>query len=669
MNKVRQLKDKYLSSDFAKKYFYEGDDLGAVAGNDRTFFKLWSPLAKNVYLNLYHEGNESPSYAKIPMIKASSGVWEHEVKENLHGTYYDYSIFFDNDDIGVISADPYAKGAGVNGIRSMVVDFERIDPSGWASDKAPYSDKEDFIYEIHVKDFSWDRSGGFPKQSRGKYAALSYPNTTLNNDGVHPTGIAHLRKLGVNCIQLMPIYDYGSVDEARSFENMSDASKLSASNSLIDKEQFNWGYDPVNYNVPEGSYSSNPYDGSVRITELKEAILSLHQNGFKVIMDVVYNHTYSLDSWLQRTVPWYFYRVDENGNVSNGSACGEDIASEMPMCNKYIRESVLFWAKEYHIDGFRFDLMGLLDTKLMNDIRNDLDKIYGKGQKLLYGEPWAADETSIEKGRIQALKKNFTHLNEEIGMFSDDIRDSIKGSVFELDEPGFVNGGKDFEASICDCLLGKYNKDVEGNYDVAEPSRIISYVSSHDNQTLFDKLSETTKDKTKLIKQYKLAAGIYLTMQGRPFMLSGEEFGRTKDGNENSFDSPIEVNRVDWICSLQNTELSEYYRGLIALRKCIPGLCDKDKGAQKRIEILDARDGVVSFLVNNKESEISRWKRILVVYNSSNRDFFVGPLVDGARKWELLVNETSSLIWQDRTQINSKIYAAPCSILILGQLD
>ncbi len=656
MNKVRQLKDKYLSSDFEKNFFYEGNDLGAVISNDRTFFKLWSPLATSVYLNLYHEGNDSPSYAKIPMIKASSGVWEHEAKENLHGTYYDYTLIFEDNDTSVISADPYAKGAGVNGIRSMAVDFKRVNPGGWESDIAPYNDKEDFIYEIHVKDFSWDKSGGFPKESRGKYAALSYPNTTLNNDGVHPTGIAHLSKLGVNCIQLMPVYDYGSVDEARDFDNASD-------------EQFNWGYDPVNYNVPEGSYSSNPYDGSVRITELKEAILSLHQNGFKVIMDVVYNHTYSLDSCLQRTVPWYFYRADKDGNASNGSACGEDIASEMPMCNKYIRESVLFWVKEYHIDGFRFDLMGLLDTKLMNDIRHDLDECFGKDQKLLYGEPWAADKTFIEKGRVQSIKKNFTHLNENIGMFSDDIRDSIKGSVFELDEPGFVNGGEDFETSICDCLLGKYNKDVNGNFDVAEPSRIISYVSSHDNQTLFDKLSETTKDKEKLIKQYKLAAGIYLTMQGRPFMLSGEDFGRTKGGNENSFDSPIEVNRVDWMCSLQNAELSEYYRGLIALRKCIPGLCDKDKGAQKRIEILYARDGVVSFFVNNKESEISRWKRILVVYNSSNRDFCVGTLVDSARKWELLVNETSSLIWQERTQINETMNAAPCSALIMGQLD
>lgn len=330
--------------------------------------------------------------------------------------------------------------------------------------------------------------------------AFTCENTTLEGEGRFPTGISYLKKLGVNYVQIMPMYDYGSVDESGEIPG------------------FNWGYDPVNYNVPEGSYSTDPYHGEVRIKELKEMVQSLHKNGFRVIMDVVYNHTYSLESWFQKTAPWYFYRVWEDGSISNGSACGNDVASERTMCAKYILGSVLYWTEEYHIDGFRFDLMGLLDVKLMNQIRRELDARYGKGEKLVFGEPWRAEKTAMEGEALPADKEHIGLLDEQIGMFSDDTRDAIKGSVFEADE----------------------------TLEVKAPSQIITYVSAHDNHTLWDKLSETTKNKKQRQKEYRLAAGIYLTCQGTPFFLSGEEFARTKGGRDNTYNASIDINRLNW---------------------------------------------------------------------------------------------------------------------------
>lgn len=297
------------------------------------------------------------------MKRQENGVWSYETGESLHGVYYDFLLDIEGERIQ--SADPYARACGVNGTRSMAVDLRKTDPEGWEEDVAPQKEGEQIIYELHVKEFSWDVSGGFPEHVRGKYPAFCCENTSLYGEGTYPTGTAYLKQLGVNYVQLMPVYDYGSVDEAGRADG------------------FNWGYDPLNYNVPEGSYSTDPFHGEVRIRELKEAIQALHRQGFRVIMDVVYNHTYSLDSWLQKTMPWYFYRVWEDGSVSNGSACGNDVASEQAMCAKYILESVLYWAEEYHMDGFRFDLMGLLDVELMNRIRKGLDARYGTGEKLV----------------------------------------------------------------------------------------------------------------------------------------------------------------------------------------------------------------------------------------------------------------------------------------------
>ena len=528
----------------------------------------------------------------------------------------------------------------------MAADLRRTDPEGWEEDLAPENGPEQVIYETHVKEFSWDPAGGFPEEVRGKYRAFCCEDTTLHGDGVHPTGLSYLKELGVTHVQLMPVYDYGSVDEAG------------------DPAQFNWGYDPVNWNVPEGSYSSDPARGEVRIRELKEAVQSLHRQGFRVTMDVVYNHTYSLETALQKTAPWYYYRVKEDGTVSNGSACGNDIASERPMCAKLILESVLYWAEEYHMDGFRFDLMGLLDVELMNRIRTALDERFGKGEKLVYGEPWAAGYTAMEKGFRQAVKNNVRHLDENIGIFSDRTRDAVRGSVFRLKEPGFVNGAQGMEGAILNSA--KAWQGSRGARMLA-PSQTITYISAHDNQTLWDKLAETTPDEEERRRQYRLAAGIYLTCQGRLFFLSGEEAARTKGGLEDSYNASIEINRLDWERAWRERELVDYYRGLIALRKQLPGLCDKSPQAEGRIRAAWKRKGFAGFYVDNcRDGEDSPWKTLCILYNRRKKPVRVPLEGDG---WEALADGRDSFLWKKPEQVRKEAQVEAVSILVLGKRE
>lgn len=638
---VKQWNEYYSGPEFQQNFIYDGKDLGAVCTDGGTVFKLWSPSAEQIALNLYKEGSVVSAFAVHLMKRGEKGVWEYRTEENLHGTYYDFTLLADGEK--VVSADPYARACGVNGRRSMAVDLRKTDPEGWELDKAPEYDRERIICELHVKEFSWDIPGGFPEACRGKYRAFLHTDTTLNGDGKHPTGIPYLKELGVTHIQLMPVYDYGSVDEAGS------------------DDQFNWGYDPINYNVPEGSYSSDPEHGEVRVRELKELVQSLHREGFRVIMDVVYNHTYSLDSWFQRTAPWYFYRADKKGVPSNGSACGNDVASERAMCSKYILDSVLYWAEEYHMDGFRFDLMGLLDAGLMNRIRAELDARYGTGEKMVFGEPWAADKTAIEPGVSQALKKNMKKLDRNVGMFSDDIRDAVKGSVFKLDEPGFVNGGEGFEDDILNSVQAWCHK---GRFGIKAPSQVITYVSSHDNQTLWDKLAETISDEKMLRKAYRLAAGIYMTCQGNLFFLSGEEFGRTKNGIADSYRSPITVNRLDWEKAWEERSLVVYYQGLIALRKQLPGLCDKSDMAWKRVGRRWKKDGVVGFeLDNTTENGTSAWKTLRVLYNASQKAEEIRVSGDG---WEILADASDSFQWKTPAVVTGTVAVPPVSFVILG---
>ena len=587
--RARELKDYYLTKEFEDKYNYKGE-LGVDLSEAGTVFKLWSPVADKVDLRLFENGTEGEAEAIFPMEKKVKGVWEYKTDKKLNGKYYDYLLIIEGKES--ISSDPYAKACGINGIRSMVIDLNETNPKDWENDKAPEREAEDIIYELHVKEFSYAEESGFPENVRGKYKAFTVDNTSLRNEGKIPTGLNYIRELGVNHIQLMPVYDYASVSE--------DGTGA----------QFNWGYDPLNYNIPDGSYSTDAANGEVRIKEFKEMIQALHKKGFRVIMDVVYNHTFDLNTSLQKTMPYYHYRVDEKGGLSDGSACGNDIASEMPMTEKYIIDSVLYWAEEYHIDGFRFDLMGLLTVDVMNKIQKALDEKYGRGEKLIYGEPWSAEDSYMEKGVEGSYKKNIEKLDEYIGIFSDDIRDSVKGHVFYENEAGFVNGDVDFIDNIEKGLT---------SFGVS-PKHIISYVSCHDNHTLWDKLSITTKDVAKRLKQYKLAAAIYMSCQGRIFIYSGEEFLRTKNGEHNTFNMPIELNRIDWKLAEENKDMVEYYKALIKLRKELTGLCDKAADAGKNIETFIKNKGLLGVRVVNKTIGTTEplYKEAVIIFNAND---------------------------------------------------
>lgn len=650
MRTGREWKQFYGALDFRRNFTYEGHDLGVRCTKEGTKFLLWSPCAESVILHFYENGEGGRENKSVRMQKEEKGIWTYRTGEELHGIYYDYEVTIEGKTRR--TADPYAKACGVNGKRSMVVNLEKTDPEGWRDDKAPERPAENIIYELHVKEFSWDNSGGFPEKYRGKYKAFLCGDTTLFNDGVHKTGCAYLKELGVTHVQLMPVYDYGSVDEAGS-----------------DKE-FNWGYDPVNYNVPEGSYSTDASRGEVRIREMKEMIQALHRQGFRVIMDVVYNHTYSLDSWFQRTVPWYYYRVNEDGSVSDGSACGNDTANERPMCGNYILDSVLYWAEEYHIDGFRFDLMGLMDVELINRIRRELDIRYGKGEKLLYGEPWTADKTAMEGNKKGALKENLDLLDENIGIFCDNTRNVVKGSVFDVDKIGFVNGAKGLEEDVLKSVRA-WQKTEE--LCVKSPAQIITYVSAHDNHTLWDRIMETVPDERMWMKINKMAAAVYMTCQGNLFLLSGEEFARTKDGLDNTYKAPIALNRLDWKRAWENRELVEYYKGLIVLRKQQPGLCDKSRDAWKRIGDVWTEPQAIGFSVDNTQKDMQGhmrecsgpvWRQLYIVYNSRAESLKV-RLLDGT--WNVLADGESSFRWKTPSEVAGEVWAAPSSVLILGK--
>ena len=635
----------FNSKAFARRFHYEGGDLGARLTEAGTEFRLWVPTAETVQLRLFRSGHEGEAFETLTMERGEKGVWLACIARRLDGMYYDYLVTVEGTTRR--TADPYARACGLNGQRSMVVDLAATDPEGWQEDKAPDRQPEDIIYEVHVREFSWAESGGFPERWQGKYKAFCCADTTLFDRGSQPTGLAYLRQLGVTHVQLMPVYDYGSVDEAHP------------------DDSFNWGYDPVNYNVPEGSYSTDPARGEVRIRELKELVQSLHRQGFRVIMDVVYNHTYHQDSWLERAVPGYYYRAWTDGGWSNGSGCGNDVASERSMCAKYILDSVLYWAEEYHMDGFRFDLMGLLDTDLMERIRAALDERFGRGEKLVFGEPWAAGPTARKRGVQLADKKALAELDPEIGAFCDGVRDAVKGPVMYREKPGFVNGGSGFEKRILHSITAWCGQ--ARNFRAAAPSQTITYLSSHDDMTLWDKLVVTMDPQQNFddpapqgMRASRLAAAIYMTCQGRLFLLSGEEFGRTKQGEDNTHKAPIELNRLDWARAWQNRELVEYYQGLIALRKQLPALCDKSEQAGRRLlhsEVPAAR--CVTALLENG----GRWSKILLAYNASSRAMEL-ELEEG--EWELLADERSSSWWQEHPAVQN-VQVQPMAAMILGK--
>lgn len=636
----------FNSEQFEKEYHHSGP-LGAFCGREGSRILLWAPTAQNVVLNLYRKGHDCPAFDSRSMVRGENGLWQHCSEENLDGLYYDFDVTVDGHTRR--TADPYARACGVNGERSMVVDLAATDPEGWENDRAPQQKAEQIIYELHVKDFSWDPKGGFDENDRGRYTAFCRHGTTLNSDGVHPTGLDYLTRLGITHVQLMPVYDFGTVDETRSGEG------------------YNWGYDPVNYNVPEGSYSSDPYDGHVRIKELKEMIASLHRNGLRVIMDVVYNHTYHCDSWLERTVPGYYYRRHSDGRLSNGSGCGNDIATERSMAAKYIIDSVLYWAKEYHMDGFRFDLMGLMDQQLLEAIQNALDDVFGKGEKLIYGEPWRAADTALCRPVVLCDKQSLKTIDGRIGAFCDDTRDAVKGSLMDAGARGFVNGGGAAAWKMHRCLTGWAGP--HGHFQT--PAQTISYLSCHDDWTLWDKLVYTLDELWRfyesvphLLRANRLAAAINFCCQGRLFFLSGEEFGRTKGGVKNTYRSESHVNQLDWSLAWRNRGLVDYYRGLIALRMQLSGLQDKSAGANKRVLWChQAAHDCVAALVDN--SGAAKWEQVFLAFNCSHHSAELSP-PEG--KWQILADGENSFLWENDLTAADKMAVPPFSALILGRL-
>lgn len=653
------------SKEFDNEFRYDGKDLGAACNKEGTVFKIWSPLADKVTLCLYPDGNMGTEEKKenrkaVEMEPEEKGVWRKEISGDLHGTYYDYEIERGGEKIR--TADPYAVSCGCNGMRSMVTDLRRTDPEGFALDKPPVPGTEQIIYELHVKDFSHDPDSGVPAEYRGKYKAF----TVTGTNGDYKTCVEYLKELGITHVHLLPFYDFAALDESGA------------------DEQFNWGYDPLNYNVPEGSFATDPYDGSVRVRECKEMIQALHKAGIRVVMDVVYNHTYSEDSWLERTVPGYYCRRWADGTLSNGSACGSDMAVGRAMVDNYIADSVMYWAKEYHMDGFRFDLMGLLTVELMNRIRKEMDEEFGEGQILLYGEPWRADDSPMEEGTHAALKDNIEYLDENVAVFSDDIRDVVKGHVFYAKEPGFVNGGKGLEKTA----LFAASAWRKGGSCITPKScsQIVSYVSAHDNFTLWDKLVLTMHDVESIenvlgdetvfakkhddiLKANKLAALMYFTCQGHIFFQAGEEFGRTKLGDENSYRSAPEINMLRWKKTVEFEELVSYYKGLIRLRKSLPGLYDKSSSAYIRVYKEEIhKEGVVSFVVDNStkdEEKRSQWEELFVAYNVSEEVGYV-PVPDG--EWSVLVDDKEADCCKPVEIYSGGMVAiSPCSGMILGK--
>ena len=640
-------KTLFESESFARQTEYYGP-LGADYAPAGTHLRLWAPTAKQVSVNLYRRGDGGIRVGSLPLMQRDKGVWEVYLPGDQHGKYYDFTVetAFGSHN----AADPYARTAGVNGLRSMIFDPARVNPQGWEQDVRPViPPSRRSVWEVSVRDFSQDPASGVHTGWRGKFLAFTQQGTTLSSDGIHPTCLNYLKRLGVSYVQLMPIFDFGSVDESRPLTR-----------------QYNWGYDPTNFNVPEGSYSTDPTRGEVRVRECKQMIAALHAAGIGVVMDVVYNHMYRSDNVLNRAVPLYYFRQNEDGSLSNGSGCGNEFASERPMARRYLIDSVLYWAKEYHIDGFRFDLMGLYDVETMNILRSELDKLPGGRDILMYGEPWQGGGSALH--RYEANKNNLNMLNERIGIFCDNTRDAIKGGCFDAREPGYVEGKPGSFWDIGAAVAAWCRSD---KLPPHSPGQIVSYVSAHDNFTLWDKLLMVryarpefgAVDKTALA-QNRLAAGIYLTSMGLPFWQAGEEFARTKKGQGNSYRSSPALNRLDWHRAQQFHSLVDYYRGLIGLRAAFPRLGALDKASPAAIEFFPLEQPLVGWRLPAQWGDGAAWGALCVYYNPTETARVI-TLPGGC--WKLLSDGESSSLWRGDSRIcTGQTVLLPLSATVFG---
>lgn len=619
----------------------------------RTIFRLWAPHAETVILQLFSHGSQEESgehfLGEHSMQRGGNGLFFCRLNGNLKNQYYQYLIV-DKDGHEVATADPWALACGINGRRSMVVDLDGTNPPGWEADhRLPPHKAAPSIWELHVGDFSGDPRGGIPEKDRGRFTAFRYDGTTLDGQGEHPTCLNYLKTLGVTHVQFQPIFDYCTVDERRT-------------------DMYNWGYDPENYNVPEGRYSTDPWHGAVRIRECKEMIQALHRAGIRVVMDVVYNHTYRKNSWLQFSAPGEYYRYMPDGSWANASGCGTETASDRPPFREYMIESVLYWAKEYHIDGFRFDLMAIHDVETMNLLRARLDRLENGKDILLYGEPWSALPTRMKPDSIPATKAAVRQMNG-IGIFCDDTRNALVGSSFDIAAAGYVTGDTTPETveKIRSAVRGWSDRALNG-YAIS-PAQILQYVSCHDNYTLWDKLTahfghmDFFSDSAQRAQLCRLASGICMTARGLAFFLAGEEFGRSKDGNDNTFQGPAVLNRLDWTRSARMSSLVDWYRGLLSLRKYILPSSMLNAASARRIRFLEVPEGCVGFHYGLK----GRWSRVAVFYQP-HEEPCTAELPKG--RWQLLVDGQHSDLWKHpgRTILSGHCELPPKSVIILGKV-
>lgn len=637
----------FSTPEFEENFTYNGDDLGFTYTSSKTSFRVWAPTASAVKVNLYESGTAGTDdlIEAIDMTADVNGTWIAEKEGDLNGKYYTYTVTI-GDTVNEDVVDPYARSTGLNGARGMVLDLSKTNPDGWNTDKDPNAGKtinDAIIYELHIRDLSMDENSGI--ENKGKYLGLTETGTKTPS-GIS-TGLDHIKELGITHLHILPMYDFGSVDESKT-------------------DVFNWGYDPQNYNVPEGSYSTDPTNGEVRVKEAKQMVKALHDNGISVVMDVVYNHVYSAsDFCFNKIVPMYFSRIDENGNFSNASGCGNDTASERSMVKKYIVDSVNYWADEYHIDGFRFDLVGLIDVDTINEIVETVHKKHPN--VIFYGEGWTMSTVLTKSGYTLATQTNSTK-TPDFAYFSDTIRDGIKGNVFNSDQPGFVSGLAGEESKIQQCFMG-----LAGDW-CKTPAQSINYASCHDNNTLIDRIELSTPDATReeRVKMNNLSAAIYMTSEGVPFMMSGEEMLRSKvkaDGtfDENSYnnDSGDFVNALKW-ATLDEEEVMntfEYYKGLIAFRKAHPALrlnnADDVKANVSAVEGTPANTVAMKINggVNGEESDM-----IYVIFNA-NKEAVEFSIPEG--EWNVCIEGNKAGTSSLRTVSDGKVTVEGISALVM----
>lgn len=638
-------KVKSQALDFNKYPVYQGTDLGLNYSPERSIFRIWAPTALQAMLLIYSD-HVNPNFVEnFPMKKDVNGTWIFTWPGDHKGKFYAFSVFIDKKWSDVVP-DPYAKASAVNGKRAAVIDLKETNPPGWEKDKSPpFKSKTDaIIYELHVRDATIAASSGI--RENGKFLGLTETGAK-NREGLS-TGLDHLKELGITHVHLLPVYDFNSLDET------------------LQHPGYNWGYDPLNYNVPEGTYATNAYDPVLRIIEFKQLIKTFHENGLRVVMDVVYNHTaLSEQSSFNQLVPGYYYRHSKDGKFSNASACGNETASERPMMQKFILESMKYWVKEYHIDGFRIDLMGIHDIQTINMVSRELHKI--KPDILLYGEGWTAGPSPLPDS-LRALKANAAKL-DRVAVFSDDIRDGIKGSVFEHNEKGFVSGGRGTEESVklgivASCRHPQVNParvNYSKKFYAAHPHQVITYSECHDNHVLWDKLAISAPEATETERKamHKLALSIVLTSQGISFLHAGAEFLRSKQGVENSFESPDSINAIDWGLKTKNKDVFEYVKTLIKMRKEHPAFRMKsttDIAASIRF-YKSLPDNVIVYTLDGTKVGDS-WKKILVCLNGSNT---VQTVSGGSLSWNTFIRDNEL---SEPAKIKGSIQLQPhsCSI-------